>query len=179
MGVVKQSESNRGARFLHQGPTPSTSTNAHAKRALMTQSIRNASWPLLIVLPLILACGDSTSPATSVVGSYSPTIFITTPSGGTARNELQAGSTLTLNLNSNGTLSGHLHVAANGAAPVFDADMAGTWSVNGDVVTFTQSADTFVRNMAFTIQRLGGNELLLVGDQVFSGTRVNLTLGRT
>jgi len=126
----------------------------------------------------MLACGDSTSPGPSVVGNYAAIIFVTTPSGGSARNELQAGSTLTFNLNSNGTISGHLHVAANGTAPVFDADMAGTWSVNGNVVTFTQAADTFVRNMAFTIQSEGGSVKFLVGDQVFSGTRVNLTLGR-
>jgi hypothetical protein len=145
----------------------------------MSQSLRKSSSVLLMGLPFMLACGDSTSPGgVSVEGNYAAIIFITTVAG-TARNELQAGSTLTLNLNSNGTTTGHLHVAANGAAPVFDADMAGTWSVSGDVVTLTQTADTFVRNMAFTIQQVGGSEVLLVGDQVFSGIRVNLTLAPT
>lgn len=122
------------------------------------------------------ACSDSTSPRDAVVGNYAAIIFVTTPTGGSARNELQAGSTLVMTLNSNGSTSGHLHVAANGATPVFDRDMAGTWDLNGEVVTFTQAADTFVRNMAFTVQRVGDNVLSLVGDMVFSGTRINVTL---
>ena len=60
-----------------------------------------------------------------------------------------------------------------------DYDMAGTWSQNGDAITFTQAADTFVRNMALTIQRVGGNVASLVGDQTLSGTRINLTLAHT
>jgi hypothetical protein len=54
--------------------------------------------------------------------------------------------------------------------------MAGTWAQNGDVVMFMQAADTFVRNMTFTIQRISTSVAFLVGDQVFSGTRINLTL---
>ena len=81
-----------------------------------------------------------------------------------------------MNLNSNGTTSGHLHVAANGTTPVVDADMAGTWTLNGDVVTFTQAADTFVRNMPFTVQRAGRNVVGMAGDLIFSGTRINVTL---
>lgn len=144
-----------------------------------TRMMRRAINKRILLLGLVLgaaACGDSTSPG-SVAGSYNAIIFVTTPTGGSVRNELQAGSSLTLNLSSNGTMSGHLHLAANGSTPVFDADMAGTWSLNGDVLTFTQAADTFVRNMAFTIQRISGDVFVLVGDQVFSGTRINLTLG--
>jgi len=143
----------------------------------MRQLFRRSSSLLLIGLPaLLLACGDSTSPGTTVAGNYTAVFFNTTPTGGTARDEIQAGSTLTLNLNSDGTTSGHLHVAANGASPVFDADMAGTWSLNGDVVSFTQAADTFVRNMAFTVVRAGRNVVALLGDQVVSGTRISLSL---
>lgn len=132
---------------------------------------------LLAGLPaLLLACSDSTAPSNAPVGNHSAIIFVTTPSGGSARNELQAGSSLVINLRSDGTTSGNLHVAAFGSNPVFDADMAGTWTVSGDVVTFTQADDSFVRNMAFTIQRIGGDVWILVGDQVFSGTRINLTL---
>jgi hypothetical protein len=148
----------------------------------MIRSIQKTISLLAIGFPIVVACGDSTSPGintgASVAGSYAAIIFVTTPAGGSARNELQAGSTLTLTLNANGTTTGHLHIAANGASPAFDADMAGTWAVNNDVVTFTQTADTFVRNMAFAVQR-AGSQVLLVGDQVFSGTRVNLTLTRS
>ena len=81
-----------------------------------------------------------------------------------------------MNLASNGTTSGHLHIAASGAQPVLDADMAGTWTQNGDTIDFTQTADTFVRDMSFTIQRISTSVWALVGDQVFAGTRINLTL---
>jgi hypothetical protein len=144
----------------------------------MRRAIKKQLLVFGVLLGAVACGGDSTSPTASVEGNYAAIIFVTTPTGGSARNELQAGSTLTMSLNSNGTTSGHLHLAANGATPVFDADMAGTWSMNGDVVTFTQATDTFVRNMAFTIQRIAGNVAVVVGDQVFSGTRVNLTLGR-
>lgn len=145
----------------------------------MRHSLRKSISLLLIGFPIMLACSDSTSPdETTIAGNYAATIFTTTPTGGSARNELQAGSTVVLTLNSTGTTSGHLHVAANGAVPAFDADLAGTWVVNNNVVTFTQTADTFFRNMAFTVLRTG-SQVLLVGDQVFSGTRVNLTLSRS
>jgi hypothetical protein len=146
----------------------------------MNAFFRKSSSLLLIGLPAFaLACGDSTAPGNTVAGNYTAASFVTTPTGGTARNELQAGSTLVLNLNSNGTTSGHLHVAANGTTPVFDADMTGTWTVNADVVDITQAADTFVRDMMFTVQRVSGNVVALVGDQVFSGGRVTVSLSRS
>jgi len=54
--------------------------------------------------------------------------------------------------------------------------MAGTWNESNNVVEFTQTADTFVRNMIFAVQPIATGVLDLVGDQVFSGTRVQLTL---
>ena len=144
----------------------------------MRQLLKESRSLLLIGLPaLVLACGDSGSPSATVAGNYTAIVFVTTPTGGSARNELQAGSTLALNLNSNGTTSGHLHIAANGSNPVFDADMAGTWSLQGNVVEITQAADTFVRDIVLTVQRVG-NAVSLIGDQVFSGTRINLTVAR-
>jgi hypothetical protein len=127
---------------------------------------------------LMLACSDSTAPGDTVVGNYTAVAFTSTPTGGATRNELQAGSTLLITLKSDGTTTGHLHIAANGASPVFDADMVGTFTLNGDAVAFTQAADTFVRNMVFTVQRVGNNVAFLVGDQIFSGTRVTVTLAK-
>jgi hypothetical protein len=51
--------------------------------------------------------------------------------------------------------------------------MAGTWSLSGSTVTFSQQADTFVRNMSFQV---AGNTL--VGDDTFNGTRIQVTLTR-
>jgi hypothetical protein len=146
----------------------------------MRQSLKKSSALLSIALSaLLLACGEgSTSPANTATGNYTAISFVTTGAGG-QRNEIMAGSTLTLNLNANGTTSGHLHVAANGSDPAFDADMAGTWSQSGMIVHIDQPADTFVRDMPFelTANSVGGWDLEGIGG--FSGTQVQLTLRRT
>jgi len=146
----------------------------------MRQSLRNARALLLIGVPaIVMACGGSDEPsATPIAGTYAATFFQTTGSSG-QRNEIAAGSTLTNSLAANGTTTGHLHVAASGANPVFDSDLAGTWSATGNVVDFVQVADNFVDDILFTwgsdIQGIS----TLAGDQVFSGTRIQITLTRT
>ena len=72
----------------------------------------------------------------------------------------------------------HLHIVASGANAAFDADMAGTWTRNGNTVDFTQAADTFVRDMTFTIEQITDGTWFLVGDQVFGTTRVNVRLAQ-
>lgn len=132
--------------------------------------------PMLLGIAAMIACGDSTAPGSSV-GSYSAIIFFTTDNTGPT-NQLVLGSSLQINLADNATTSGHLHIAASGAQPVFDADMAGTWSQTGDAIDFTQTADTFVRDMTFTAQKISTSVWALVADETFSGTRINLTLAR-
>ena len=106
--------------------------------------------PIFLGIAAIVACGsDSTSPS-AVVGSYTATQFTTSGTSGQT-NQILAGSTLNLTLASGGGVTGHLHIAASGADPVFDADMAGTWAQSGNTITFAQSADTFVRNMTFAL----------------------------
>ena len=142
----------------------------------MRHSIKRAS-AIVAVCATVAACGgDSTSPTPSstVAGSYTATEFVTTGGSG-QRNELLAGSSLDIQLNADGTTTGHLHVAASGSTPAFDADMAGTWAQTGNVIRFSQSADTFVRNMNFTLDS-NGSRWLLIGDQGFSGTRIQVTL---
>ncbi|HEU4746872.1 MAG TPA: hypothetical protein VFS56_00110 [Gemmatimonadaceae bacterium] len=112
-----------------------------------------------------------------MAGSYTAIIFMSTGSSGQT-NHLLAGSTFNIALDADGTTSGHLHIAASGGEPAFDADMAGTWIQTGDVIDFTQPADTFVRDMAFRIERIGPNELYLVGGHNFVGGRVDVTLAR-
>jgi hypothetical protein len=108
----------------------------------------------------------------SVAGSYNATAFTTT-SAGTTTNQLARGSTLTLVLSAQGAVAGTLFIPDDGVNGTVNAKMTGTWTLNGSTVTFTQSADTFVRNMTFT----SGNGTL-VGDQTFSGTRIQVTLTR-
>jgi hypothetical protein len=130
-------------------------------------------------LVAMTACGsDSTGPTgESAVGNYTAISFTTTGTSG-QRNELTAGSTVVLNLAANGTTSGHLHIAPTNTDPAFDADLAGTWHQNGNVVTFTQTADTFIRDLQLTLVQDVVNGWTLVGDQNFSGMNVKITLKR-
>jgi len=135
---------------------------------------------LLIGLPaLVLACGGSDEPSSSpYAGSYVATSWTTTGNSG-HQDQLLAGSTLQITLNPNGTTTGHLHVAASGANPVFDADMAGSWAVSGNtVVDFTQAADTFVKDMLFTVGSNIQGIITLTGDKTFSVTQIQITLTR-
>ena len=138
---------------------------------------------LLVVgaVAALTACGsDSTGPSgESAAGNYTAISFRTSGTSG-QRDELAAGSTVTLNLAANGTTSGHLHIAPTSpsASDSFDADLAGTWDQSGNVVTFTQTADSFVRDLRLTLQQDPADGWVLVGDQNFSGTNVKITLKR-
>jgi hypothetical protein len=125
----------------------------------------------------LTGCGSSPSVMGRdvFVGTYSATSFVTTPTVGQPRDELQAGSTVTLTLNEDGSTTGHLHIAASASNPAFDADLTGTWARSANTVDLTESADTFIRDMNFTAT-IGATAETLSGDQVFSGTRVQLTL---
>ena len=146
----------------------------------MRKSLKRSHSLASIVLPaLFLACGgDSTSPPPDIaVGNYTAVSFVSTGSSG-QRNEILAGSTVVLNLNANGTTSGHLHFVPPGGSPNFEADMAGTWTRTGTTVSIDQTADTFIRDMPFELTPAAGNTWDLVGDASFSGTRIQITLQR-
>ena len=130
---------------------------------------------------MIVACGGGVTPpggggggGIDLTGTYTATQWVTTGGAGQT-NQIVAGSTLTITLNPNNTTSGHLHLVASGNNPAVDADLVGLWSQAGSTITFTQQADTFVRNMAWGMVA-NGPKWALEGDQVFSGTRVQITL---
>jgi hypothetical protein len=127
----------------------------------------------------LAACGSDSTGVTggSAVGSYTAISFVTSGSSGQT-NQIAAGSTLSINLAANGTTSGHLHVAPTNTTPALDADLTGTWQQQGTTVTFDQAADTFVRDMPFTLVNDLVNGSTLVGDQTFSGTNIKITLKR-
>ena len=145
----------------------------------MRHTYRMSRSLLLIGLPaLLLACGGSDEPSSSpYAGSYVATSWTTTGNSG-HQDQILAGSTLQITLAPNGTTTGHLHFAATTANPVFDADMAGTWAVSGNVVDFTQAADSFVRDMPFTVGSNIQGIITLTGDRTFSGTQIQLILTR-
>jgi hypothetical protein len=133
---------------------------------------------ILFAFAALAGCSETTSTSASpVAGSYTAIVFTTTGTSGQT-NQLLVGSSLDIVLEPDGTTSGHLHRTASGGLPDFDADMAGTWTQQADVIRFAQAADTFVRDMPFTVEKIAANEFYLVGDETFAGTRINLTLAR-
>jgi hypothetical protein len=126
----------------------------------------------LTALAFASACESSTDPSMSdVAGTYAATSFTTTTNG-TVTNQLTRGSTLSLVLTAQGTVTGSLVMPDDGTGAVNES-MAGSWTLNGSTVDFSQTADTFVRDMTFT-----SNNGTLTGDQTFSGTRIQVTLTR-
>jgi hypothetical protein len=137
---------------------------------------RISSLLAVVTIVTIVACSDAFKPTTeSVVGDYSLQTLTTTDTSGTT-DWVASGATLTLTIAANGTTTGNLFIpgAAEGGGD-FIADMAGTWSLSGAVITFDQTADTFVRDMDFS----AGKDRL-AGDQSFSfnavPTRVRVVL---
>ena len=124
---------------------------------------------------VLFACGDDafTPSVMDTAGSYSATTFTTT-NGGSTTDQLAAGASLVLTLADNGTATGRLFVpgGAQGGGDL-DADMAGTWTLTGRIVNFDQTADTFVRDMPFTVE---SNRLR--GEATFSGTTIRVTLDK-
>lgn len=131
-------------------------------------------------LAVMVACGgnDSTSPHSTIAGNYTAFQWVTTGGSGQT-NQLTAGSTLQITLNDNGSTTGHMHTAASNGAPAADFDLSGTWDLNGNLVQFTQAADTFLNDMVFSATLVGTGVVDLVGNQNFSGTQIQLTLRRS
>jgi len=137
------------------------------------------SFSTILALVAVVACGgsDSTSPHSMVAGSYNAFQWVTTGSSGQT-NQLTAGSTLQITLNDDGTTTGHMHTVASNGAPAADFDLSGTWDLDGNLVQFTQAADTFLNDMVFTATLVGTGVVDLTGNQTFSGTQIQLTLRR-
>ncbi len=128
--------------------------------------------PSLVAVAAVVACSDSFSPTVdNVAGGYVLNTLVTTETAGTTDWRAR-GATFTITLATNGTTTGHLFIPGAGAGGGdFNADMAGTWTLTGSTVEFAQTADSFVRDMAFKAA-----ENRLTGDETFSGTRVRVVL---
>jgi len=131
-------------------------------------------WPFAAVLVLLLpACGSDANGPEDLAGQYVATTFQFVQ-GADTTDVLAAGGWLTITLAADGTTDGQLLVPAalNDGTP-FTASMNGTFTVSNDVVTFNQAADSFVRDMRFTVTLK-----MLSGSQSFSGTTVIVVLTR-
>jgi hypothetical protein len=112
---------------------------------------RRLAW--LPVLLFLAACGsDATAPkltVADVAGFYQATTFSITQDGSTT-DELAAGSTLIITLSDDGSTAGHLFVpGADEGGADFNTSLDGSWTLDGNTVHFTQTEDSFVRDIPF------------------------------
>jgi hypothetical protein len=124
----------------------------------------------------LAACGDDdpfTPSLATVQGTYNASRFTATSDATGTVNLLSMGATVHVVLEPDGTTTGHLSVPDLGEGAV-EADLTGTWTLSGNIVTFSQTADTFIRDVEFTAAQ---NSLDAEG--TFEGTTVHLTLSKT
>jgi hypothetical protein len=109
-----------------------------------------------------------TAPTTATIaGTYKATRFVVTSPLGT-EDVLQKGGAVTARFVADGTLTGHVTVPSQSV----DEDFAGRWKLqNGRVEIEDVPSDLFVQDISF--KPVGKT---LVGDETFSGVRVELTL---
>lgn len=119
----------------------------------------------VLTVAALVACSDSFSPTTENVAGAYRLLRLVAINGGHVTDWGRRGATFTITLAPNGTTTGRLFIpGADESGADFDVDMAGTWSLSGDTVRFTQTADSFVRDMIFIAHEdwLGGD--YTVGD---------------
>jgi len=103
----------------------------------------------------LLACGGDpfTASVDTVAGHYHASV-LTITQGSTTSDLLQAGGSVDITLNADGTTSGRLLIPGGGeTGQDLDVDLVGTWALTDGQVSFTQEGDTFIRDVPFTAAR--------------------------
>ena len=121
-----------------------------------------------------VACGSDGPTQPSVAGAYVATTFRVTPAGQPMIDVLAGGGTLSINIAADNSTTGSLTLPASLAGSTTSLTMAGTAVVSGSTIKFQQTADTFVRDLTFTIS---GNTLSAT-NQTVGGATFNVTLTR-
>ena len=98
-----------------------------------------------------VACTNTNEPPT-ITGSYTATTFTKTPTGGSAINVLAQGGSISLTIAENKATTGSVFepASANGGTAL-QASLAGTAIQAGTKVNFSQTADTFVRDLNWIV----------------------------
>ena len=120
-----------------------------------------------------VACGsDGPTQPSSVAGAYVATTFRVAPAGQSTIDVLAGGGTLSINIAADNSTTGSLTLPASLAGSTTSLSMAGTAVVSGSTIKFQQTADTFVRDLTFTIS---GNTLSAT-NQTAGGATFSVTL---
>jgi hypothetical protein len=121
------------------------------------------------------ACGsDSSTQASLIAGTYSATVFQVTPTGQAPIDVIAQGGTLSLTIAADNSTTGTINLPASVAGSAFTASLSGTAVQSGNTVHFEQSADTFVRDLTFTVV----GTTLQVTNQVAGSASFTITLSR-
>lgn len=123
----------------------------------------------------LAACDDAPTAPPSIAGRYTATAFRAGLAGQPQVDVLAAGGALTVEIAADNALSGTLAVpAAVTGGSALTASMAGRAARTGNTVRFEQTADTFVRDLRWTVD---GNTLSARSQAAGSGT-FTITLTR-
>ena len=143
----------------------------------MKRLITRTATAVLCLAAALAACGDDDDgfnpTVDTVAGSYTATTF-TLNSGVGVVDLLEAGASVTATLDPDGTTTGRLLVPAVGeGGSNLDEDLAGTWSLSGNTVTFTPSGSTLLDDVDFAV-----SENRLTGEGTYEGAVLLLVLTR-
>lgn len=130
---------------------------------------------LLVATLLVAASGcRSTGVLDPVVGTFLATTFVITPTGQGPINVLAQGGTLGINVADNFVTTGTLIIPpALNAGTTLTVSLAGTAVRTDNTVRFMLEANTFVRNLTFTL-----DVNTLTANQTVADTTYNLVLTR-
>jgi hypothetical protein len=134
-------------------------------------------WSLMLfAFPIMLsACGsDGTTQTNPLAGTYRATLFRVMPTGQPAIDVISNGGSLTILIAADNSTSGALMLPANVTGSVVSSSMAGSAVITGTTVRFEQTADTFVRNLIWTVSV----NSLQVNDQTAGAASFTITLTR-
>jgi hypothetical protein len=128
-----------------------------------------------VLLLLTLSCGGDDAPSSptveTVAGNYQASSLTGTQSGITV-NLLSLGASVEMVLNEDFTTTGRVFAPGlEQGGQDLDIDLAGTWTLQGETVTFSHTGETFIRNVPFTV---GRNRL--EGEGTFRTVTIRLTL---
>lgn len=130
---------------------------------------------LAVGLTLAGCSDDDGTDISDVAGSYEATTFVVTPDGEGQIDVLAAGGFINITINSNGTTTGDMFLPASVAGTDQAFSMDGTASIVGsEQVAFDQVADSFFRELTFTIEA----EELVVLEQRAGSAVFTITLTR-
>lgn len=134
---------------------------------------RRSLLPALLLLTL--SCGGDDPPFSptpeTVAGTYQASSLTGTQSGITV-NLLSLGASVEMVLNEDFTTTGRVFAPGlDEGGQDLDIDLAGTWALQGETVTFSHTGDTFIRDVPFTV-----SPNRLQGEGTFRTVTIRLTL---